>query len=248
MSTPRAAVLVIGNEILSGRTRDANMHWLGGQLAGLGIPLSEARVVPDEAPLIVEALDALRARYDYVFTTGGIGPTHDDITTDAVASAFGVPVERNAEAVRRLNAFYTRPGDLTDARLRMARIPAGATLLDNPVSGAPGFQIGNVYVLPGVPDIMQAMFEALRHRLSGGPPILSLAITAALGESRIAAGLGVVQSRYPELNIGSYPFVRGNGFGVQVVLRGLEYERLRAARAEVAEVMRAAGGEPEELA
>lgn len=243
-STPTAAVLVIGNEILSGRTRDSNLHYLGGQLEALGIRLAEARVVPDEQPAIVEALNALRERWDYVFTTGGIGPTHDDITTDAVAHAFGVEVERNAEAVARLARHYASPAELTEARLRMARIPVGAQLLDNPLSGAPGFRLGNVHVLPGVPSIMQAMFEAMRHRLAGGPPILSLAVSAELGESRIAAGLEAVQGRYPELAIGSYPFARGDRFGVQVVVRGLDAGRLAAAREEVAAVMRAAGAEP----
>jgi len=245
--TYTAAFLIIGNEILSGRTTDANLHFVAGRLNELGIRLSEARVVPDVEQEIVAALNALRARYDYVFTSGGIGPTHDDITAESVARAFGLPLTEHPEARRRLEARYAETGiELNEARLRMARTPEGAALIDNPVSGAPGFQVENVFVMAGVPKIMHAMFESLRDRLVGGAPLLSRSISCRLPEGQLAQGLGEIQARFPEVDIGSYPSYSAGGFGVAVVLRHTEQAQLDAAGAEVAALIRELGGEPVE--
>ena len=223
-----AAVLVIGNEILSGRTRDANIAYLGERLNDIGVRVLEARVVPDIEARIVDTLNSLRADYDYVFTTGGIGPTHDDITADCVAKAFGVPIDISPEARAILESFYPT-GQLNERRLRMARIPEGASLIENPVSGAPGFQIGNVFVLAGVPSIAQAMFESLRDRLTGGDPLLSHAVSLFTPESVLAPGFEALQARFPEIEMGSYPFNRDGRFGATLVLRGTERARLAEA-------------------
>ncbi|GEO81968.1 competence/damage-inducible protein A [Pararhodospirillum oryzae] len=235
---PTAAVLIIGNEILSGRTRDANAPWLAERLAGLGIPVREIRVVPDVSERIIEAVNALRAQYTYVFTTGGIGPTHDDITTAAVAAAFGTPVERNAEAEARLRAHYEHLVDMNSARLRMADIPVGASLIDNPVSVAPGFRLDNVHVLPGVPRIMQAMFEGLAHTLAGGPPMLSVSVRGHVREGDIAEPLGALQGTVPDIDIGSYPFAQGDRIGTSLIARGTDATRLRALLVSLVELMR----------
>lgn len=242
VSPPSAAAVIIGNEILSGRTRDANLPWLGEQLAACGVALREARVVADLEEDIVAALDACRARYDHVFTTGGIGPTHDDITTAAVARAFGVPVVVSGQAVARLRAYYGEE-ELTPARLKMAEVPAGAELIDNPVSGAPGYRIGNVYVLAGVPAIMRAMFDAVRHRFCGGTPIRARAVAGYVRESAVAAELAAIQARYPDVAIGSYPFARGERFGTSIVLRGTDPARLASGAAEVRALFAALGAE-----
>ena len=240
-----ACVLIIGNEILSGRTRDANLGFLGERVTVLGIRLMEARVVPDQDGVIIDTLNDVRQRFDYVFTTGGIGPTHDDITAECVARAFGVPLIQHPEARAILEAHYP-PGELNEARLRMANTPEGATLIENPVSKAPGFQIGNVFVMAGIPSIMQAMFESLKHRLTGGAPLLTKAVAAALPESYLAPGLTAVQERYPEVEIGSYPFYRMGVFGVRLVLRATAPERLTAAAGEVRELVRKLGAKPED--
>jgi molybdenum cofactor synthesis domain-containing protein len=240
---PTAALVIIGNEILSGRTTDRNLGVLAVGLAELGIRLAEARIVPDVEDRIVRALDDCRAAYTYVFTTGGIGPTHDDITAQAVARAFGVPLEQNAGALARLTARY-RPEDLNEARLKMADMPAGAALIDNPVSGAPGFQIGNVFVMAGVPAIMQAMFDGLKGRLEGGPEMLSRTVSCFLREGVVASGLAGVQARRAGIEIGSYPFFEGGRFGVSVVLRGTEAGPLEGAADEVRALIRGLGGEP----
>ena len=241
---PTAAVLIIGNEILSGRTKDANLPHIAEKLGGIGIRLREARVVPDVEEEIIAALDALRARYSYVFTTGGIGPTHDDITSACVAKAFGVALERNPEAVARLERHYGDPSKLNEARLRMANIPAGATLVDNPISAAPGFQIGNVFVMAGVPNIMQAMLDGVLPRLQGGPALHARTVACELAEGRIAEDLGALQDRYPDLEIGSYPYFRNGFFGVSLVLRGTDEPRLEAATEELAGIVRRLGGTP----
>jgi len=238
-----AAVLIIGNEILSGRTKDANLGWLAERLYDLGIRMREARVVSDVEADIIAAVDALRQRYDYVFTTGGIGPTHDDITSACIAKAFGVPLERNAEAVRRLERHYA-PGQLNAARLRMADIPRGATLVDNPVSGAPGFQIGNVIVMAGVPAIMQAMFDGLKAGLAGGAPLFAKTVRCTIPEGTLAEELGRIQGRYAQVEIGSYPFFRNQRFGVSLVLRSTDQDALGRATAEVAELVTRLGGTP----
>ncbi len=240
-----AAVLIIGNEILSGRTKDANLPYLGERLSELGIRLAEARVVADLKDEIVAAVNALRQRYTYVFTTGGIGPTHDDITAECVAAAFGRPLIRNPEALALLQAHYA-PGDLNEARLRMANTPEGATLIENPISHAPGFRMENVHVLAGVPAIMRAMFDSLAPGLTGGPPLRSRTVTSKLPEGALAAGLGALQVRYPEVDIGSYPSFRDGRPSVAVVLRATDEPRLAAAAEEVGALIRGLGAEPRE--
>jgi molybdenum cofactor synthesis domain-containing protein len=228
----RACLLVIGNEILSGRTQDANVAFIGRRCDELGIRLAEVRVIPDEEATIISHVNECRAKFDYLFTTGGIGPTHDDITSASVAGAFSVGLRRHPDAVMALESYY-EPGKLNAARLRMADVPAGATLIENPISGAPGFQIGNVFVLPGVPAIMQVMFDGMSHRLSHGQPVLTETVTTDLMEGAIAAGLGTIQDRYPDVGIGSYPFFRQGRPGVNLVLRSTDAARMRAAAGEI---------------
>jgi len=238
-----AAVLVIGNEILSGRTKDANVHYLATGLTAIGIRLLEVRVVPDIEARIVEAVNALRATYDYVFTTGGIGPTHDDITSESVAKAFGVKLIKHPKAVALLTQHYGE-ANLTEARLRMAHVPEGAALIDNPVSTAPGFRIGNVYVLAGVPAICQAMFDGLKGGLTRGDPVHSKTISAHVGEGVIAHDLGALQQRFPSLDIGSYPFFRQGKFGASFVIRGTDEEAIGQAAAELRTIIRNLDAEP----
>jgi len=227
-----ACLIIVGNEILSGRTQDANLAFLARELGELGIRMREARVVPDEEEAIVEAVNAARSRHTYVFTTGGIGPTHDDITAACIAKAFGVPFGRNAEAERRLLAYYP-PEKVNAARMRMADTPEGAELIDNPVSVAPGFRIGNVHVLAGVPSIMRAMFEGLRASLKGGAPVTSRTITVYAPEGEIAGPLAEIQGRHPDVEIGSYPFMRQDRFGASIVLRSADRGRIDAAAQEL---------------
>jgi len=245
-----AAAIIIGNEILSGRTKDANLPYIADRLSEWGIQLMEARIVPDIEAEIIEAVNTLRAKFDYVVTSGGIGPTHDDITAQCIANAFRVPLDRHPEAVQRLLAHYERPEDLTEARLRMANVPRGGILVDNPVSAAPGFQIENVFVLAGVPRIMQAMLDGLQGRMVGGRPMLSVSITCALPESILAPGLGSIQEDYSGVSIGSYPHFAAaksaNRFGVSIVMRGLEKDDVEAAAAKVRELMVSLGGTPED--
>ena len=236
-----ACLLIIGNEILSGRTQDANLAFLGRRLNDIGIRLNEARVIPDDEPVVVETVNQVRARFDYVFTTGGIGPTHDDITAACVAKAFGRPLSLHPEAHARLQAHYP-PGQLNESRLRMAHTPEGARLIDNPVSTAPGFQIENVFVMAGIPAIMQAMFEGIVHRLVGGKPLLSRSITVALPEGRIAKDLGALQDSYPDVEMGSYPFNRAGNIGTRLVLRATEPARLDAAAGLLDGIVKSLGG------
>ena len=243
-TNPTACLLVIGNEVLSGRTRDANIQYLATRLGEIGLPLREVRVIPDVAAVIIGTVNEVRARFDQVFTTGGIGPTHDDITSECIAAAFGVPCERHPEAWARLERQY-EPGAFNAARQRMATLPRGAELIDNPVSVAPGFTLGNVHVLAGVPRIMQAMFEGLAPRLAGGPPMVSRAVHAdGLPEGRIAEGLAAVQARYPGIDLGSYPYYRAAGGGVAIVARGPDAAQAGAAIGEVTALMRQLGGAP----
>lgn len=247
MSEPRvytACVLIIGNEVLSGRTQDANLQFLATRLGELGIRLREARVIPDVEDVIVATVNACRAAFDYVFTTGGIGPTHDDITAASIAKAFGVPLVRDREAEALLRRHYATAAEFNPARQKMADVPKGARLVHNPVSSAPGFQMENVFVLAGVPMIMRAMFEELQDRLEGGRPMVSRAIAAHVTEGAIAAGLGAVQDRYPDIDIGSYPFYRRGRVGTTLVLRAPDADRVAAAAAEVADLVRAQGAEP----
>ena len=238
-----AAVVVIGNEVLSGRTRDANLHFLALRLNDVGVRLREARVVSDEEAAIVAAINECRARYDYVFTSGGIGPTHDDITADAVAKAFGVGIGIDPRARALLEAHYDA-GVLNEARLRMARIPHGASLINNPISRAPGFRMENVFVMAGVPAIMQAMFEGIRHDLVGGAPLLSRTIGARVPEGQLATPLARVQEAHKDVQIGSYPYYRGGALGTSIVLRATDRARLDAAAEAVRGIMREAGAEP----
>lgn len=234
MANPTAAMLVIGDEILTGRTRDANMHHLAKELTGRGIRLSEVRIIADQHEAIVTALNALRAAHDHVFTSGGIGPTHDDITADAVAAAFGVAITIRADARAILQAHYQRTGlELNAARLRMARIPDGATLIDNPVSAAPGFSLGNVHVMAGVPAIFQAMVAGVLPMLTGGAPLLSQMLDIARGEGEIATALGALAERFADLSFGSYPYQRNGAFGTQIVVRGTDPGRIDAAMMEL---------------
>jgi len=230
MTNPTAAILVIGDEILSGRTRDSNMHFLAGELTRVGITLSEARVVADIHAEIVAAVRTLSAKYTHVFTSGGIGPTHDDITADAVAEAMGAGISHRADAMALLQAHYDRSGlPFNEARQRMARIPDGAALIDNPVSTAPGFTIGNVHVMAGVPKIFEAMVASVLPKLTGGPPLLSQTLRVDRGEGEIAADFGALAAEFPELSMGSYPFIQNGAHGTNLVVRGTDPARLDAA-------------------
>ena len=236
MPNPTAAMLVIGDEILSGRTRDANMHYLAGQLTERGIDLKEVRVVSDDAGAIIAAVKALSAGHDHVFTSGGIGPTHDDITADCIAAAFGAHIDVRADARALLQAHYDRSGqELNEARLRMARIPDGATLIDNPVSTAPGFSLGNVHVMAGVPSVFKAMVASILPSLTGGAPLLSRTLQLFKGEGDLAGPLGVFAQDYPDLSVGSYPFQKDGIYGSNIVVRGSDAVALDLAMAELEE-------------
>ena len=246
MSEPKivtAAVIVIGNEILSGRTKDLNLGYIATGLTGIGIRLTEGRFIPDVEATIVATVNELRARHDYVFTTGGIGPTHDDITAAAVAKAFGVKLILHPTAARLLTDHYG-PENITEARMRMAHTPEGATLVDNPVSIAPGFRIGNVFVLAGVPRICQAMFDGLKGSLQGGDPVLSRTVSGYIGEGVIAKDLGDLQDRHPALEIGSYPFFRQGKFGASFVIRGTDKAEIDVAAIELHAIIKKLGAEP----
>ena len=231
---PNAAVLLIGDEVLSGRTKDKNLGFIADYLNAMGIDLKEARVVADDAADIVAAVNALRAHYTYVFTTGGIGPTHDDITSDSIAKAFGVGISHHPEASEiLLKHFATMGREPNEARMRMARIPHGATLIENPVSKAPGFRLENVFVMAGVPKVMNAMMDALAPSLSRGAPVQTRTIAFLGGEGDIAKPLQDIQLRYAMLSIGSYPFESPEGFATNLVLRGRDEAALAAATSEV---------------
>ncbi len=244
MTNPTACLLVIGNEVLSGRTQDANIKFIATRLGEIGIPLREVRVIPDVPETIIGTVNEVRARFDHVFTTGGIGPTHDDITSECISAAFGVPWEPHPEAWARMEASY-KPGEFNAARQRMATMPRGATLIDNTVSIAPGFTIGNVHVMAGVPRIMQSMFNALAPSLAGGPPIVSRAVYAiGLLEGRVADGLRAVQEAHPGLDLGSYPFYRATGNGVALVAKGPDAADAEAAIVAVTALIAAMGLDP----
>jgi molybdenum cofactor synthesis domain-containing protein len=242
-NTVTACVLVIGNEVLSGRTKDANLNWLAVRLTDMGIRMAEARVIPDVEDVIVDAINECREKYTYVFTTGGIGPTHDDITSLCVAKAFGVEIERNPTAQALLES-YIPPERLNEARLKMADIPVGATLIDNAVSKAPGFRMDNVYVMAGVPSIMRAMFDGYAHDLTGGEKMKSIAVASYLPEGAVAAPLGEIQDRHPKTEIGSYPFFRSGNFGCTLITRSTDDAEMEAAAAEIRAMIIELGGEP----
>ncbi len=230
MPNPSAAMLVIGDEILSGRTRDANMHYLAGQLTERGIDLKEVRVVSDDRDAIIAATKALSEACDHVFTSGGIGPTHDDITADCIAAAFGAHIDVRDDARALLQAHYDRSGqELNEARLRMARIPDGATLIDNPVSTAPGFTLGNVHVMAGVPSVFRAMVASILPTLTGGAPLLSRTLRLMRGEGDLAGPLGKFATDHPALSVGSYPFQKDGIYGSNIVVRGTDAAELDSA-------------------
>ena len=238
-----AGLLVIGDEILSGRTQDRNVAQIGRWLNVQGVRLNEVRVVPDVIERIAEAVNALRAANDYLFTTGGIGPTHDDITVDAIAHALGVPVEIHPKAKAALEDYYATRGGITETRLRMARVPKGAELIDNPMSGAPGIRVGNIFILAGVPHIATIMLEALAGTIEGGRPLLSATIGCWAPESEVADILRSVEADHPGCQIGSYPFFREGRVGANFVVRATDGERLEACRAELVRRLEAAGRE-----
>ena len=227
----KAAILIVGNEILSGRTQDVNIQFIAERLALRGVKLAEVRVVRDEEAAIINAVRALSAEHDYVFSTGGIGPTHDDITAECMAKAFNTTLEINTEAKRRLGEYYASKNiEINEGRLRMARIPVGATLIDNSVSIAPGFKIKNVYVMAGVPKIMQAMFLGIEKTLAQGVPMLSNTVTGALREGDIALEMEEIQKHHPDVEIGSYPAMSGTGGpSLSLVLRATDEKKLKTA-------------------
>jgi molybdenum cofactor synthesis domain-containing protein len=240
-----AALVVIGDEILSGRTQDKNVAQVATWLNDQGIRLAEVRIVPDILERIVETVNAVRSEHDYVFTTGGIGPTHDDITVDAIAAAFGVPVVVHPEARRILEDFYRdRPGGLTDARLRMARVPEGAELIPNPTSGAPGVRIGNVYIMAGVPHIAATMLAALTGTLEGGRPVVSVTVGARAPESDVADLLRETEAAHPGVAIGSYPFFKDGRYGANFVIRSEDGDLAQRTGDALSERLRDAGYEP----
>ena len=240
--TQTAAILIIGNEILSGRTQDANIQYLAKRLGDVGIRLDQARVIPDEEDVIISNVQELAATHTYVFTTGGIGFTHDDRTAMSLAMAFGVKLEENPTALDLLRDYY---GDaLNEARRRMALIPAGATLIANPISKAPGFQIQNVFALAGIPSVMQAMFDSVVGSLVGGAPILFSAVSCSLPEGVLADKLANVQDQYPEVDIGSYPYFKSGILGVSLVMRGIDAEAISNATRDVVEMVQNLGGNP----
>lgn len=245
--TYTAALIIIGNEILSGRTQDTNTSWLAEKLVAMGIRLREVRVVPDVESDIIAAVNALRVRMDYVFTTGGIGPTHDDITSESIAKAFNTELELSREAHRLLINHYGGEAEVTPPRRKMAMIPKGAGLIANPVSAAPGFYIENVYVMAGVPRIMQAMFDHVKTMLTPGDPILSTTIACGLQESTVAEDLTALQHKYPAVDIGSYPHFRGGILGLSLVLRSTDALLLDSASQDVIAMIRRHGGQPHAL-
>jgi molybdenum cofactor synthesis domain-containing protein len=239
-----ATLLIIGNEILSGRTQDTNTAWIATKLGERGIKLIEVRVVPDIESDIIFAVNELRAKATYLFTTGGIGPTHDDITSPTMAKVFGVDWVINPDARQILLEHYKSEAELTPARLRMAHIPVGATLIHNPVSGAPGFRIENVFVMAGVPRIMQGMLDGILPELQTGVPILSNTVTCTLPESKIAEALGDIQKQYESVDIGSYPHFRAGEMGLSLVLRSTDNDNLHLATRDVVDMVRSYGNEP----
>lgn len=235
MTNPTAAMIVIGDEILSGRTRDSNMHYLAQELTKIGIDLREVRFVADDPAAITSTVSQLSAAYGTVFTSGGIGPTHDDITADCVAAAFDAPISVREDAYQLLHAHYDRQGvEFNEARQRMARIPDGAALIENPVSIAPGFTIGNVNVMAGVPAVFEAMVATVLPTLTGGAPLLSQSLRIQRGEGEIAGPLATLAEEFADLSIGSYPFQKNGIYGANIVIRGQDGPRVDAAMTKLA--------------
>ncbi len=242
-SNPSAALIIIGNEILSGRTQDLNLNYIAKNLAQIGVSFLETRVIPDIEADIIKTVNDLKKKYDYVFTTGGIGPTHDDITTKSIAKAFGLNLVLNEEIAEELRQFYASNGrEMNEARLKMAYFPQGACLLKNPLSSAPGFKIDNVFVMAGIPKIMQAMFVHALSLIKHGKQILSKEVSAIVGESSIAKELAEIQNKYPEVDIGSYPFTQEGKFATSIALRSTNQDKLDLAYEEVKVLLKANGG------
>ena len=239
-----ACVLIIGNEILSGRTQDTNLQHIAQVLGEQGVRVREARVIADVEDEIVSAVNGARAKFDYVLTTGGIGPTHDDITADCIAEAFGVPLVISEE-IAAVIGQRPAPAEVMESRMRMARIPEGAGLIDNPTGGPQGFCIGNVYVMAGIPAVMRAMLSTVS--LAGGKVVRSGSVTAYLGESQVATGLTALQEEHPDVDIGSYPFSRDGRYGTTLVIRGTDAGELNHVLDQVAELIRAGGEEPVDM-
>ncbi len=239
-----ACVLIIGNEILSGRTQDTNLNHIANVVGEAGVRVREARVIPDVDDVIVDAVNEVRAKYDYVFTTGGIGPTHDDITADCIAKAFGVPLVINETIAARIRRRPSPPA-VMESRMRMARIPEGAELVENATGGPQGFNIGNVYVMAGIPSVMQAMISTIQ--LEGGAVVQSRSVTAYLGESQVATGLEAIQDRFVEIDIGSYPFMDDDGYGTTLVIRGTDPVALDRVLDEIKQLIVDAGETPRNI-
>ncbi|WP_435641296.1 competence/damage-inducible protein A [Micavibrio aeruginosavorus] len=242
----KAALVIIGNEILSGRTADANTPWIAERLTERGILLAEVRVIPDIEAKIINTVQQLSADYDYVFTTGGIGPTHDDITAESVAKAFDLPLERDDEAFAVLEEYYGLE-NLTPPRAKMSMVPKGSTLIPNPVSGAPGFITKNVHVMAGVPRIMQAMMDHVLDQIQAGKPLLSNTVTCSLPESKVAEELTALQNKYPDVDIGSYPHYRGGVLGLSLVMRATNSDSLDTVTQDIIALIRSHGDEPRAL-
>jgi len=236
-----AALIIIGDEVLSGRTKDANTPYVAEKLNDSGVRLKEVRIIPDDAKTIIDTVNEMRAAHNYVFTTGGIGPTHDDITSENVAAAFGVELELNDDAYAELLAYYKDESEITESRKKMAMIPKGAKLIENPVSGAPGIHIGNVYVMAGVPRIMQAMLDSILLTLTGGAAVISRSVDADLAESLVADGLATIQKKYDTVAIGSYPKYQNGKFGTSLVMRGTDEDVLQSCVNDVADLVRSLG-------
>ncbi len=238
-----ASVVIIGNEILSGRTQDTNLAHIAQRLNAWGVRVTEARVIPDVEEVIVDTVNDARARFDYVFTTGGIGPTHDDITADCIAKAFGVSLVVNAEIAGRISQ-RPAPAEVMENRMRMARIPEGAALIDNPTGGPQGFRMENVFVMAGIPSVMQAMLSTVGDEIEGGDVVRSKSVTAYLGESQIASALTEIQARYPDVELGSYPFYRSERYGTTLVMRGTSEANLVSMLEDIENTIIAAGERP----
>ena len=245
-SAVTACVLIIGNEILSGRTQDTNLNHIALTLGAWGIQVREARVVPDVEADVVDAVNYARSTYDYVFTTGGIGPTHDDITADCIAKAFAVPVIIHPE-IAALIEKRPAPEEIMAARMRMARVPEGASLVDNTTGGPPGFRIDNVFVMAGIPRVMQAMLASLEGKLRSGAVVRSCSVTAFLGESQIATALREIQERYPSVDLGSYPFFKQERYGTTLVMRGTDPARLDEMLEDIKQAIHDAGETPQDI-
>ena len=228
----KASLIIIGNEILSGRTHDKNLPYLASWLNEIGIQLTEVRVIRDEEEEIIATVNLLRQKYNYVFTTGGIGPTHDDITSKSIAKAFNVELEINAQALAILKEYY-KDSELTEARMKMTKIPKGAELVENPVSKAPGFKMENVFVMAGIPKIMQGMLEGAKIHLSGGEPIRSVSVDVFLPESSIAEKLSNLQNKFKDVEIGSYPFVKDGKYGTSLVMRSSDNVKLSDCKSQM---------------